>query len=244
MLRALVAALALANLVFWAWTAGALEGLGLGPAHERDPARLSQQVQPDAVRVLQPGAAIAALAAASAPRSSADSLSNDRSTWVCLEAGPFAGPAIDAAERALAAAALPDGAWVRTSQDVAAQYGVVLGPLTSTEALKKKREELGRLKVAVEALELPAEGAAPGTKLQPGLALGRYGSQGEAAAALSALRQRGVQTARVELLRPAGNEIWLRVESASPAQASQLRTLSGAALGAGFAPCAAASAPR
>ena len=96
MLRALVAVLLLANLAFWAWSAGTLEGIGLGPARERDPARLSQQVQPDAVRVLPPTAAVAALSAASAAQGSGAALA-------CLEAGPFAPATIDAAERTLAA---------------------------------------------------------------------------------------------------------------------------------------------
>jgi hypothetical protein len=240
MLRALVALLLLANLAFWAWSAGALDGLGLGPTSEREPQRLALQVQPDAVRVLQPAAATAALAAAATPR--AGSGSAERGTWVCLEAGPFAAAAVEAAERALAAAALPDGAWVRTSQDVAAQYAIVLGPFATADAASRKRDELGRLKVTFEALDLPAEGG--GAKPQPGLALGRYESRNAADAALARFRQRGVQAARVALLRQAGSESRLRVENASPAQAGQLRVLSAPALGAGFAPCTATPAAR
>lgn len=235
MLRALVAVLLLANLAFWAWSAGTLEGIGLGPARERDPARLTQQVQPDAVRVLPPTAAVAALSAASAAQGSGAALA-------CLEAGPFAPTTIDAAERALAAAALPEGLWLRTNHELAAQFAVVLGPFGNREALLKKREELSRLRVPLEPLDLPGDGA--GTSAQPGFALGRYDNADAAQAALAAFSQRGVRTARVTLLRPASSESRLRVDAATPVQAAQLRALSGAALAGGFAPCAAAAPTR
>ena len=144
MLRALVLALIVANLAFWAWSEGAFSALGLGPAQERDPGRLALQVRPDAVRVLP------AAPAASAPV---------RTTGQCIEAGPFGTTEIEAAERALAGLALPEGSWQRSGRDSAAANGV-----------------------------------------------------------------------------------FLRIDAASPAQAERLRALNGAALGAGFAPCAAAPA--
>jgi len=254
MLRAVVVALALANLVFWLWSAGVLAGLGWAPATERDPARLDRQVRPDAVRILLPSAVTTpvmpsdatvatatqgAAAAATSPASVAEG-----NTGTCLEAGPFAGAALDSAERALAASPLPESSWVRASREIPAQYAVVLGPFGNREALQKKREEIGRLQLPFEALDLPGEGGAA----QPGFSLGRYDNQGAADSALAAFNQRGVRTARVALMRPASTESRLRVENATPAQAEQLRALSGgagAALGAGFAACAsfAAAAP-
>jgi hypothetical protein len=109
MQRALVAALLIANLAFWAWSAGALDAIGLGPAQERDPARLALQVQQDAVRVVPAASASAGVATVKAPAAAQ-----------CLEAGPFATAAIEAAERALAAAALPEGSWLRSQHEVAA----------------------------------------------------------------------------------------------------------------------------
>ncbi len=225
MLRALVVALLLANLAFWAWSSGALEGLGLAPASERDPSRVSQQFRPDAVHVLAPAAAASALRAASAAQPAA-------ATLVCLEAGPFALGEIEAAEQALVAAALPESTWVRVSIDISAQFAVVLGPFESPDALQKKRDELERLPLPVEAIDLP--GATP----QPGLALGRYDSRIAADAALAALGKSGVRGAQVVLLRPAGSESRIRIQSATPAQAAQLRALGSPALGKGFAPCA------
>jgi hypothetical protein len=229
MLRALVVVLVLANLAFWAWSTGALEGIGMAPASERDPARLSQQIRPEAVRVLSPAAAASALRAASAPpMPSAPALA-------CLEAGPFAPAEIEAAEQALAAAALAEVSWVRVSIDIAGKFAVVLGPFDNRDALQKKRTELERLKLPVEELDLP------GTIAQRGLALGRYDSSVAADAALVSFGKSGVRSAKVVTLRPVGNEGRIRIENATPAQAASLRALSVPALGAGFVPCSAAT---
>ena len=240
MLRALVVLLVLANLVFWAWTEGLLAPLGLAPTSQRNPARLALQVQPEAVRVLPPEAARAALAAATEVASTTPA----RGALQCLEAGPFSAAAIVAAEQALAAAALPAGSWVRAPHEGAPQYAIVLGPFGNREALQKKQDELERLRLPVEAVDLPGDGA--GATPQPGCALGRHASRAAADAALAALNLRGVRTARVTLLKPAPGESRLRVAHATPALAEQLRALSGAALGAGFVPCAPAtvSSPR
>jgi len=51
--RALLAALLLANLVYFIWTQGGLAALGSQPASfsEREPQRMTQQVRPDALQV-------------------------------------------------------------------------------------------------------------------------------------------------------------------------------------------------
>jgi hypothetical protein len=244
MLRAVVVALGLANLVFWLWSAGMLQGLGWVPASERDPTRLDQQVRPDAVRVLLPSAIMRPMAstvagvpqdAASVSSAPASELSSNAVT--CLEAGPFAGAALENAERALAAGPLPESSWVRTSHEIGAQYAVVLGPFGNREAMQKKREEIGRLQLPFESLGLPGDA---GAAAQPGFALGRYDTRGAAETALVTFTQRGVRTARVAMLQPPSSESHLRVENATPAQVAQLRALSGGAggaLGAGFAPC-------
>lgn len=239
MLRALVVLLVLANLGFWAWSTGALEIVGLAPVRERDPARLAQQVRPDAVRVLARAEAAAALRAASA---SSPGGKPAAASLQCLEAGPFASTAVEAAESVLAAA-LPAGSWVRTSKDVAAQYAVVLGPFAGSDAQQKKAEELGRLRVTFEELILPADGAGLGGGRR-GFALGRYDSRAAAEAALAGFSERGVRTARVAVLREAISESRLRIDNASPTLTEKARAISAAALGSGFAPCAAVAASR
>lgn len=65
MLRALLAALLLANLVFFGWARGWFVPAWPAPgAGDREPARLAAQVAPERVTVLAPAAASAALAAA------------------------------------------------------------------------------------------------------------------------------------------------------------------------------------
>lgn len=243
MLRALVALLLLANLGFWAWSAGALESLGWAPTRERDPARLALQVGAEAVRWLPPEAALAGASspqAASAPANvspaSAAGIETRGPLSQCLETGPLPASALASAERALLAAGIAEGSWTRRSAELSAQYAVVLGPFNSNEALRNKREEIARLRLPLEAVSLPGVGAA--SAAQPGLALGRYDNRAAADSALAGYAQRGVRTARVQQLRPPGSEVHLRFDSATAAQAQQLRALSSELAGAAFAPCA------
>ena len=232
MLRALVAVLLLVNLGFWAWSAGALERLGWAPTRERDPARLALQTGAETVRVLPPDAA---LPAPKSPAGAAGAEARGPSSQ-CLETGPLALTALANAERTLLAGGVAEGSWVRRSADLPAQYAVVLGPFNSNEALRNKREEIARLRLPLEVLSLPAVGAGSGP--QAGLALGRYDNRATADSALAGYAQRGVRTARVLQLRPAASEVHLRFDSATAAQAQQLRSLSGELVGAAFAPCA------
>ncbi len=68
LLRPLVLLLLLANLALFAWSQGYLRMLGFGPAQQAEPQRLTQQLRPQALRVLREGAPAAAPAeAAPAP---------------------------------------------------------------------------------------------------------------------------------------------------------------------------------
>ena len=65
MLRWLVGLLLLANLGFWAWSGGALDGwVGARAQGEREPERLAQQVRPESIRLVPTEAAAAATTAA------------------------------------------------------------------------------------------------------------------------------------------------------------------------------------
>jgi hypothetical protein len=57
MLRALVLALLLANAGYFAWTRGLLADYGFAPAAQSEPQRLTQQIRPEAMRLLTPGEA-------------------------------------------------------------------------------------------------------------------------------------------------------------------------------------------
>ena len=52
MLRLFVLLLLLANGVYWIWSEGGLRGFGYGPAQQREPQRMAQQIHPDALQIL------------------------------------------------------------------------------------------------------------------------------------------------------------------------------------------------
>jgi hypothetical protein len=57
MLRALVLALLLANVGYFAWTQGLLASYGLASAVQSEPQRLAQQIRPEAMQLLASGEA-------------------------------------------------------------------------------------------------------------------------------------------------------------------------------------------
>jgi len=99
MLRALLALLIVANLVFFAFSRGALDGiLGLRALGDREPERLANQVRPQTIRLLTVGAA----ASGAAPIDAG---------VPCYETPTFTAGDATAVEAALAAN-LPAGSWV------------------------------------------------------------------------------------------------------------------------------------
>ncbi|MDE2628583.1 MAG: hypothetical protein KGL99_15650 [Burkholderiales bacterium] len=224
MLRALVLALLLANVAFYAWTQGWLDAVvGVRASGDREPERLARQVRPEIVRIVPASAASAPAAGALA----------------CLEAGPFADAELAAAQAA-ARAALPSAGWTTVPAAAPAAWIVYMGPYPNRAALSQKEDELKRRALAYEELrDDPA--LAPGPSLAPslGLSLGRYDQRASATDALQRLVQQGVRSARVvELAAPASRH-WLRIDHADAALAAQLTALKAPAFGNGFAACAA-----
>ncbi len=227
MLRALVLALLIANLGFWAWTQGWLDNVvGVRAGGDREPERLARQVKPDTVRILPPAAASAASAAA-AP-----------APLACLEAGPFTPAEATAAEAALKAAlpTLPAGRWTDIPTDKPGSWIVYMGKYATNDNLTKKEDELKRRRVDyTEIRDLPG--------LAPGLSLGRYDTHAAADAALAAFTQQGIRTAKVvEATAPSVSHV-LRVDQADAALAAQIGVLKADAFGKGFAACAGGEAP-
>lgn len=217
MLRLLVVVLVLANLGFYAWTQGLLDGVvGVRPTGDREPERLSRQVHPETIRVLPPASAVMVSAAAPA----------------CLEAGPYTPAQIAAAEGALQSV-LPAGSWVNVKTETPAVWVVYMGKYSSREALKKKADELKQLKISFEEVRNNPE-------LEGGLALGRYDSRAAAEKALADVAQKGVRTGKVATLSQPTVQHRLRVEGADTPLQSRLTGLRAEALqGLAFAPCAA-----
>ncbi len=96
MLKAALAAILVANLLFFGFTRGWFDGvLGLHSRGDREPERLANQVRPTSIVLMPMPAASGAYAA----------------PGTCLEAGPIAAGEAAVAEAALRAV-LPAGAWV------------------------------------------------------------------------------------------------------------------------------------
>ena len=226
MMRALVAALLVANLAFYAWSQGWLDTL-VGPRArgEREPERLARQVHPELIRML-PSLEASSVAASASPR--------EPRALACLEAGPFGAAEVDAALAALPAAASARVADVRNERP--AVWIVYMGRFASVDAVRQKEEELGRIRVTAEPLGEPPE-------LAPGLALGRFDGRPAAEAALARLAQRGVRSARVAQLSPATSTHLLRAEHVDGALGAQLGALAdGPFAMRRFAPCPPAAA--
>lgn len=196
MLRALVLLLLLANGLFYLWSHGHL-GHVLPPPHagEREPGRLALQVKPESVRLLTPQAASAAVAAAA----------------VCLETAPLPAAAASSTLAAVLAAGVAETQVERREQADTGTWLLYMGRFADAAALRTKAEELKRLKLGFEELRSGADAA-----LLPGLVLSRHEDQASANAALAALQQRGVRTARVVALPPPPPLLSLRVAKATP----------------------------
>jgi hypothetical protein len=223
MLRALVVLMLLANLVFFGWARGWLAPAWPAPHHgEREPERLAAQLHPQAVTVLGPQAASAAVAAARAAAA------------VCLQAGPWADAELAAAEAALAPAQLPEGSWSREPVPPPPPWVVFVGRPADPAALRQREEELRRLEIAYEPVPARAEQPA-------GFVLSRHATQAEAATALAGLvapaASQPLRGVRVLALAPPPAQHWLRVARADADMQTRLQSLPPAALGGGFKPC-------
>ena len=178
MLRLLVLLLLLANCLYFAWGQGFLATLGLAPAQQNEPQRMSQQIAPDAVRLLSPKEF----------KRIEEQVKVDQSPKECLQAGPF-NEAESAKLRQTLGELLPVEAWSLEDAPVAARWIVYLGKYANAEALTKKRSEIAAMNLKTESLDNPA--------LEPGLSLGGFETKADAEASLARLSARGLHTARV-----------------------------------------------
>lgn len=226
--------LLVANLGFFAWNQGWLDGLaGLRAEPEREPERAARQFQPHLLRVI-PADMAASAAPASAPAAARPASGNGtEAEAACLEAGPFTAAEAAAAE-ALLQPALPAASWVRRSVEQPGVWIVYVGRFIAADARQKKVDELQRLKVPFSDVTSPPD-------LAPGLSLGSFDSRPAADQALDALSQRGVRGARVVVQVEPSARVALRVERADAALAEKLRAIGGSVagqpLGRAFRPC-------
>ena len=236
-MRALLIALVVANLLVLAWSFDVLPGVSRH--REREPERLRQQVRPEAVQLITPTAASAALQAAAAQRSNptaapslaAASAAADASATVCLEAGPFAAGEVAAAERGLRDLKWPSLEWTPQRSERGGSYIVYQGRFPDDTAMARRRDDYRRQQIASEEVRNSPD-------LQPGLQFGRYDTRAAADAALAQLAQQGIKAARVVTINIPVVVTLLRVERADGALAARLTQLNLPPAGSGFRPCA------
>ena len=135
MLRALLAALVVANLAFFAYTRGAFDGFGARSLGDREPERLARQVRPQSIRLL---------AATPAASSVAE-------TTTCFES-PVFGATESAAVEAVLFSSLPVGAWT----DVRGER--VTGTRTEPTHLYRVAAADAALATKLQSLKLDATG--------------------------------------------------------------------------------------
>ena len=194
MLRLLALALVLANAGFLAWSQGWLADYGFAPAVQAEPQRLTQQLRPEAMRLLSAAEARQLDgSASSADSGGAQAVAASLPATECLQAGPFndeqASPL-----RARLQASMPTGSWSLEPGADGGRWMVYMGKYNDSDTLAIKRSELRQIGVTFEVLASPTFG--------PGLSLGRFGSAADAETELGKLTQRGVRSARVVQERP------------------------------------------
>lgn len=253
MLRSLVVVLMLANLAFYGWTQGWLTGvLGLSPEGDREPQRLSAQIEPGALQVLsagnmarpapEPAAAAmsdpAGLSAASA-QIPAPEASEPPTTApvpavpppVCLEAGPFTPAEWRTAENALRNT-LGEGPWQLITREKPGNWMVYVGPYKSRVIMDKRAEQLRKMEIAFEeGQDLPEE-------YLPGFLFGRYGVEADARALQARLTSQKVKYVRVVPLVKPTTLHTVRIQKADADIQERVAALKPRLSGHLFEPCA------
>ena len=221
-LRLAVLLLLLLNLSYFFWSEGMLRGAGLGPTVQTEPQRLARQIKPDAVQLRKPEAAMPNSAASAASASTAGPAGE------CLEAGPFdEAQSVDL--RRAANDVLPASAWALVPTLTPARWIVYIGQYSSPVTIENKRAELAALKISVEPLTNP--------ELELGLSLGHFETRAAAAAALEALKKRGLRKALVVQEQPELPGVVLRVRLSNGLARAQLSGLTPALAGKDWLPC-------
>lgn len=212
MLRFFVLLLVLLNALYYAWSHELLRDYGFGPTPQAEPQRLSQQIRPEALRILPAEEARRLESATQAPPKPTD----------CLQAGLFDDNQVGVLRRALETS-LPPGSWLLDAAVEPARWIVYMGRYPNAEALARKRAELANLNLRFEPLINP--------ELEPGLSLGGFTTQAAANDELAALNRRGVRTARVVQERAEVRGSLLKIPAADEALRARLDEVKAALAG-------------
>ena len=218
MLRGLLLALLLANLVFFVWSQGGLgKADGSAPGGEREPERLSRQVNPEALQLLQPTAAAPAPEVSASAVTAAEPAASGIDAASAPSSAPAEAASASAAAEASASAALPASA----ASVAAVASAVVLAPTPAP----------------------PPPPPPPGTRcLEAGPFTGLELASAETALAANAktrrIARRWVQVTASAASAPAAPQHLLRID-ATPSEVAVLEALPASVVGRSFAPCTA-----
>ncbi len=226
MLRFFVLTLLLLNGLYFVWSHGLLQSYGIAPAAQTEPERLAQQIKPEALRLLSAQEQRQVVVPTPTPTPAPALAPVARACW---QAGVFDAAQATQLREALVAAALPADAWSLDAVVKPGRWIVYMGKFANAEALAKKSSELAALKLKVEPLSDPA--------LRPGLSLGAYETPAAANAALAALAQRGVRTARVLPERAEVRGVLLRLPAADEALRAKVAALQPLLADKALSPC-------
>lgn len=213
MLRLMVGVLLLANGLFFAWSQGYLRAYGFAPAVQSEPHRLQQQIQPQALVLLNPQ---------DMKKAEAQAL-DDAKPRECLQWGPLDDAQAAQVRTSLQASSLAADAWQLNTVTVPERWVVYIGKFANAQALEKKRSELTAMNIKSD----PTNAA----HLAPGLSLGRFDSEAHATEDLGRLRKLGVRTARVMQERASSQTSVLKLPAATEAMKAQLPSLDEALAG-------------
>jgi cell division protein FtsN len=239
MLRLVVLVLLLANLVYYAWTAGHLRELVPISPTQREPERLARQVRPDLLQLDSGPAAAPAPAPApqpSAPAPAPSPSATPASTALagsarsCLEIGPYT-EAEYTGVQAVFATALEGVDWTARREERGGVFLVYLGRYASREALLRRQDELRQAGIRSDEIRSSPE-------LEPGLSLGRFTSREQAERRALELADRGVRAARVITITPAAVRVQVRIPAASAELQGRLEALAPRLMGRRPAACA------
>jgi hypothetical protein len=226
MLRALVVLFLLVNAALYWWLHSDPQALQA----DREPQRLGHQVAPDAIQVLPdlPASAAQRTAAASAASaraasepdvgsltaaaSTASTLAHKASDTDidCAETPPLDDAQFATLKAALAKAGVPAAAIAERRQPQGGTWIVYLGRFADSQTWQQKADELRKMDVKFDRVDTP-------TTLAPGLSLGQFTSQPDAAKKLDELTRQGVHGARVVTLAAPTVLRHLQVRAADPA---------------------------
>ena len=223
MLRLIVLLLVLLNAGFYVYAQGYLAAFGFVPASQSEPHRISQQIRPEALRVMNLNKAAQLQIAGPLANANAGTGPTE-----CLQVGVFnEEQALVLRERV--ASTLPQGSWVFENATEPARWLVYMGKYSSIEAVARKKSELRGMGVVFEALGNPA--------LAPGLQLGSFATQAEAQQSLAGIARKGVKTARVLQDRAEQRGQRLRLAAVDSMLRSQLDGIQPLLAGKTFRPC-------